>query len=154
MAICRFKVTLFLWVCLVLPSILAKPIRYCDKKGHYDVKVKGVVMNPDPVVSGEKAEFKISASSGKSISGGKVSINVYFLGIFVHSEKIDLCKETPCPVGPGDFVLSHFQTLPGITPAGSYSLKMSIADDDNHLLTCIRFNFKIVRGARASVSEI
>ncbi|KAK9755821.1 hypothetical protein RND81_01G053400 [Saponaria officinalis] len=125
-----------------------------DKKGKYAVKVKGVEMNPDPVVSGEEAKFKISATSGKSITGGEVTITVYFHGIFVHSEKIDLCQETPCPIAPGDFVLSHVQTLPGITPAGPYSLKMSISGNDNELLTCIRFPFKIVRDSQAYVSEI
>ncbi|KAL9238666.1 hypothetical protein vseg_013059 [Gypsophila vaccaria] len=155
MAIFRPKITLILLVCFAVSSILATSVRYCDKKGNkYAVKVKGVEMNPDPVVSGEQAEFKISAKSGKSISGGQVTISVYYLGIFVHSEDIDLCQETSCPIAPGDFVLSHVQTLPGITPPGPYSLKMKIKGNDNELLTCIRFNFKIVLGSQADVSEI
>ncbi|KAH9627421.1 hypothetical protein KSS87_012071 [Heliosperma pusillum] len=153
MAIFKLKVTIFLWVCLVLPSILANPIKYCDKKGDYAVKVKGVEMKPDPVVSGEEAQFMISASSGKSISGGKVTISVNYLGIRVHSEDIDLCKETSCPVPAGDFALKHVQTLPGITPKGSYGLKMIVKDGDGKLLTCIKFNFKIVDGVAAYVSD-
>ncbi|MGV7428894.1 ML domain-containing protein, partial [Mycobacterium kansasii] len=70
MANLGLKFVLFLWVCFAVSSIFATPVRYCDKKGKYAVKVKGVKMNPDPVVAGEQAEFKISATSGKSISGG------------------------------------------------------------------------------------
>lgn len=36
-----------------------------DKKANYDVKVEGVDMIPDPVVSGEPATFNIKASTGK-----------------------------------------------------------------------------------------
>ncbi|XP_074294981.1 uncharacterized protein LOC141622859 [Silene latifolia] len=153
MAICKLKVVIFLWVCLVVPSILAKPIKYCDKKGNYAVKVKGVEMIPDPVVSGAEAQFKISASTGKSISGGKVTIRVNYLGVPIHSEDIDLCKETSCPVAAGDFALKHIQTLPGITPPGSYGLQMLVKDEAGKVLTCIRFSFKIVRGGGAYVSD-
>lgn len=38
-----------------------------DKKANYDVKVEGVDMVPDPVVSGKPATFKISASTGNFI---------------------------------------------------------------------------------------
>ena len=36
-----------------------------DKGRHYPVKVSGVEIVPDPVVRGEPATFKISASTGK-----------------------------------------------------------------------------------------
>lgn len=43
-------------------------------------------------------------------------IYVSYFGIHVHSETIDLCQETSCPISPGNFVLSHKQTLPSFTP--------------------------------------
>ncbi|CAJ1979086.1 unnamed protein product [Sphenostylis stenocarpa] len=125
-------------------------ISYCDKKTDYAVKVSGVDISPDPVKSGHPATFKIYASSGKSIYGGEVVIGVSYVGVPVHTESIDLCKEVKCPVANGNFVISHTQTLPAITPPGPYSLKMTLKNDRDELLTCIKFNFKIVLGSLVS----
>ncbi|OIW05899.1 hypothetical protein TanjilG_23686 [Lupinus angustifolius] len=138
---------------LFLSSFLAQAkvtFKYCDKKGNYDVKVSGIEISPNPVVSGNPANFKISASSGKAISGGEVVIGVSYIGVPVHTERIDLCQEVTCPVSNGNFVISHSQTLPSITPPGPYALKMTLKDDNGELLTCIKFNFKIVFGSLVS----
>lgn len=55
----------------------------------------------------------------KSISEGKLLIEVAYYGWYIHSEDHDLCGETSCPA-TGDFVISHSQVLPGITPPVSY----------------------------------
>ncbi|XP_058752745.1 uncharacterized protein LOC131625928 [Vicia villosa] len=124
--------------------------KYCDKKEDYPVKVTGVEILPNPVVSGNPANFKISATSGKALYGGDVVIGVSYVGVPVHSETIDLCQEVSCPVANGNFVISHTQTLPSITPPGPYALKMTLKDDKGDLLTCIKFNFKIVFGSLVS----
>lgn len=56
---------------------------------------------------------------GQQISGGKLSLQVLFLGITVHSESHDICEKSSCPISAGKFVLSHTQKLPGITPSVS-----------------------------------
>lgn len=61
-------------------------------------------------------EFLFILDAGKAISGGKVVISVSYVGVPVHSETIDLCKEVSCPVANGNFLISHTQTLPSITP--------------------------------------
>ncbi|XP_027346330.1 putative phosphatidylglycerol/phosphatidylinositol transfer protein DDB_G0282179 [Abrus precatorius] len=124
--------------------------KYCDKKADYAVKVTGIEISPNPVVSGKPVTFKISANSGQAIYGGQVVIGVSYVGVTVHTEKIDLCKEVSCPVANGNFLLSHTQTLPAITPPGSYTLKMTMKDDKDKVLTCITFNFKIVLGSLLS----
>ncbi|KAK7404882.1 hypothetical protein VNO78_05913 [Psophocarpus tetragonolobus] len=126
-------------------------VNYCDKKANYAVKVSGVDILPNPVVSGEPATFKISATSNKAIYGGEVVIGVSYVGIPVRTERIDLCQEVSCPVHNGNFLLSHTQTLPAITPPGPYSLKMTLKNDQDEVLTCIKFNFRIVLG---SVSDM
>ncbi|CAJ2654787.1 putative phosphatidylglycerol/phosphatidylinositol transfer protein DDB_G0282179 [Trifolium pratense] len=141
--------TLFLSFSHVQAQITFK---YCDKKANYPVKVTGIEILPNPVVSGDPANFKISATSGKAIHGGKVVIGVSYVGVPVHSETIDLCKEVSCPVANGNFVISHTQTLPSITPPGPYTLKMTLKDDNGGQLTCIKFNFKIV--LRSLVSDM
>lgn len=131
---------------LLLPSIQATSVKYCDNKGNYDVKILGVEISPDPVVAGKPATFNISASTGKSISGGKLDIYVYFFSVIVHKETHDLCEKISCPVEVGSFFLSHTQTLPGFTPPGSYTLKFIMKDKNDDQLSCASFNFKIHLG--------
>ncbi|XP_019413099.1 PREDICTED: putative phosphatidylglycerol/phosphatidylinositol transfer protein DDB_G0282179 [Lupinus angustifolius] len=148
----KFYYILFLSI-LFLSSFLAQAkvtFKYCDQKGNYAVKVSGIEISPNPVVSGEPANFKISASSGKAISGGEVVIGVSYIGVTVHTERIDLCQEVTCPVSNGNFLISHTQTLPSITPPGPYALKVTLTDNSGELLTCIKFNFKIVFGSLVS----
>ncbi|XP_042510380.1 putative phosphatidylglycerol/phosphatidylinositol transfer protein DDB_G0282179 [Macadamia integrifolia] len=132
---------------LIVPSVQAKAVRYCDRKGNYAVKVSGIEMSPDPVVRGEPATFSIIASTGEAISGGKMLIDVSYFGVPIHKETHDLCGETSCPVSLGDFVISHTQVLPGYTPPGSYTLKMTMSDADGNVLTCVSFDFKIRVGS-------
>ncbi|KAJ8767931.1 hypothetical protein K2173_020871 [Erythroxylum novogranatense] len=129
--------------CLLVQPILGTVVKYCDKKGDYGVEVQGVEIFPNPVVSGKPATFNISGSTGQAISGGKVVIDVSYFSIHVHTEIHDLCEEISCPVAVGSFVLSHTQTLPAFTPPGSYTLKMTMRDDKDEMLTCVSFNFKI-----------
>ncbi|KAL2328393.1 hypothetical protein Fmac_021820 [Flemingia macrophylla] len=148
----KFHVLLFSTI-LFLSAFHAQAkikVNYCDKKVNYAVKVSGVDISPNPVVSGEPANFKISATSGQAIYGGEVVIGVSYVGVPVHTERIDLCKEVTCPVSNGNFVISHTQTLPAITPPGPYSLKMTLKNDQDEVLTCIKFNFKIVFGSFVS----
>ncbi|GMY24125.1 putative phosphatidylglycerol/ phosphatidylinositol transfer protein DDB_G0282179 [Fagus crenata] len=143
---------LFSALYLVLLPTQATDVKYCDKKGNYAVKVNGVEISPNPVVSGKPATFNISASTGQAISSGKVLIEVSYFGVHVHTEKHDLSEEISCPIAVGNFVLTHSQTLPGFTPPGSYTLKMTLEDGNNQLLTCISFNFKISFGSSVSAS--
>ncbi|MED6110322.1 hypothetical protein PIB30_041826 [Stylosanthes scabra] len=124
---------------------------YCDKKANYDVKVSAVEISPDPVISGRAATFTIKASSGQAISGGNLVIAVSLFGVNIHTENHNFCDEvSSCPVSSGDFVISHTQTLPSITPPGTYGLKMTLKDNNNELLTCIEFKFKIKLGSMVS----
>ena len=149
----KFMVPLILLVSLslVAPLIQAKDVNYCDKKADYDVKVSAVDITPYPVARGKPASFSISATTGTSISGGKLVIEVSYFGWHIHSETHDLCAETSCPVSTGDFVIAHSQDLPGYTPPGSYSLKMRLYDENKHELTCIAFDFDI--GFVSSVAD-
>ncbi|KAL5763647.1 hypothetical protein ACOSQ2_016241 [Xanthoceras sorbifolium] len=137
----------FFSIFLLFSSIEARDIKYCDNKGNYPVKVQEVEISPDPIVSGKPAAFSISGSTVQAISGGKVVIDVSYFGVHVHKETHDLCEETSCPISVGNFVLSHKQTLPAITPPGSYTLKMTMVDKNKQKLTCISFKFTIGIGS-------
>ncbi|XP_030960728.1 uncharacterized protein LOC126724783 [Quercus robur] len=158
-SVADLKLTLLLLFAAIISLVLVPSaqatttdVKYCDKKADYPVKVSGVVVSPNPVVSGKPATFNISATTGKPISSGKVVIDVSYFGVHVHTENHDLSEEISCPIAAGKFVLSHSQTLPGFTPPGSYTLKMTLEDGNNQLLTCISFKFSISFGSSVSDS--
>ncbi|KAL6133737.1 hypothetical protein ACLB2K_065971 [Fragaria x ananassa] len=122
-----------------------------NKNADYAVKVTGLDINPYPIARGKPASFNIAATTGESITGGKLVIDVSYFGWHIHSENHDLCSETSCPVSIGDFMVAHSQELPGYTPPGSYSLKMKMYDANKQELTCIAFDFDI--GFAASVAD-
>ncbi|XP_060196582.1 uncharacterized protein LOC132625941 isoform X1 [Lycium barbarum] len=144
MASTKLLVALFFFLCLFFPLTSAEStnFEYCNKRANYDVKVGGIDITPYPVSGGKKTTFSISANTGKSLTGGKLVIDVNYLFFHVHQETIDLCKETSCPAS-GDFVISHSQELPGFTPPGSYTLTMKMVDEKNKQLSCISFGFSI-----------
>ncbi|XP_048429367.1 putative phosphatidylglycerol/phosphatidylinositol transfer protein DDB_G0282179 [Pyrus x bretschneideri] len=152
MAVLAHSIVICFAFYLLLPLTQSTDVKYCSLKDEYPVKVQGVKILPDPVVRGKPVTFSISATTGQTISSGKVVIEVYYFGIRVHAETQNFCEKLSCPVSAGNFLLSHTQTLPGITPPGSYNLKMTIKDDKNKELSCISFNFKIVLQSLVSAS--
>ncbi|KAG9445265.1 hypothetical protein H6P81_016605 [Aristolochia fimbriata] len=151
-ASCRASFLLCL-LFVLLPWTNATNVQYCDHSADYGVKVTGVNISPEPVISGKPATFSISATTDKPISQGKVVIDVFFFGVLIHKETHDLCEETTCPVVSGKFVLSHTQSLPGFTPPGMYTLKMSmVVGPDDQTLTCITFAFRIKFGSSVADS--
>jgi len=119
----------------------ATDVKYCDDK-NYAVQVYGVDIDPDPVKRGKTATFSTSLASGAEITNGRMVIDVEYFGFNVYEETYDLCEKTQCPIS-GDFVVSHSQSLPILTPPGTYTLGMKMYGDDEKLLTCINFDFSI-----------
>ena len=132
-------------LCLVVPLISATStaVKYCNNKANYIVKVNGLDINPYPISKNKNTTFAISATTAEPITGGKLVIDVTYIWFHVRTEEHDLCTETSCPVESGDFVVSHSQELPGYTPPGSYTLKMTMVDENKKELTCITFDFSI-----------
>jgi len=116
----------------------------CDEHANYDIMVKNVSINPDPVVSGEEMTFVVPAYSEKEITGGSVVVSVSFHGITVHTEQSNICDKAQCPIAPGVFVLDNTQVLPGITPPGSYKIKLQFLGEEGEQLACANINFSIV----------
>ncbi|KAK1434998.1 hypothetical protein QVD17_00753 [Tagetes erecta] len=130
-------------VSLIAPFADAIDVKYCNKKNNYAVKVSGVEINPYPIERGTETTFTIKASTETPISGGNLVIDVSYYFFGVYSETSDLCGKTSCPVTAGDFAISHSQSLPSVTPPGSYTLTMKLQDSNKKELTCISFDFSI-----------
>ncbi|WCJ40130.1 MD-2-related lipid recognition domain-containing protein [Euphorbia peplus] len=128
---------------LLFSSARAIDIKYCGQEENYRVKVDGVKISPEPVVTGNPTTFNLSASTGQYIGGGKVFILISYFSVPVFFENLDLCDKVSCPVSVGDFVLSHTQTLPTITPPGYYTLLARMSDEQGEVLSCISFHFHV-----------
>ncbi|KAJ9559116.1 hypothetical protein OSB04_013730 [Centaurea solstitialis] len=137
----RIKILLYS-IFIIAPSIYATDFKYCKKK-EYVIKVKEVVVAPDPITRGTETSFTISAYTDKPISGGKVVIDVAYFGWNVYSQTGDLCDKSSCPIPAGDFAISHSQLLPTFAPPGSYTLSLKMQDGNKNELTCIKFSFSI-----------
>ncbi|XP_073157020.1 uncharacterized protein [Henckelia pumila] len=132
-------------VCLLVPlnSATTRDVEYCNKKANYAVKVSGIDITPYPISRNVETTFAINAATDETISGGKLKIDVAYWGFYIHSESHDLCQKTECPISNGNFTITHKQALPGITPFGSYTLKMTLSDANKKELTCINFYFSM-----------
>ncbi|AES99893.1 putative immunoglobulin E-set [Medicago truncatula] len=129
-------------------------LKYCEKGANYAVQISNVEILPNPVVRGEPFTFKIKAYTGEPILSGDLIYEISFAGIegqpaiFHHA----LSEETPLPVAPGHFLLTHTELLPPVTPPGTYNVKLTFKDQNDKQLTCVVFPFTI--GAKSSVSAI
>mgnify|MGYP000432718595 len=61
--------------------------------------------------------------TGQPVSGGSITVQVYYLGVNVHTEKDNLCIRTSCPIAPGDFSITNIADLPDFTPTVSLGFK-------------------------------
>eukprot|EP00250_Pteridium_aquilinum_P009287 c18570_g1_i1 orf=191-745(-) len=141
---CAWMVMVVLGLSLLMSSADANSSwKPCSSTEDYRVSVTDVKVNPDPVIRGSDALFEIPAVAKETIEGGRVTIQVYYLGVPVHTEENDLCTRTSCPIAPGEFSISSAEGLPSFTPTGSYRLDMRIQNTDGDLLTCLKINFRI-----------
>ncbi|CAK8538498.1 unnamed protein product [Lathyrus sativus] len=141
---------------LLLSSLHAQAesqnLKYCQKDVDYAVKVSSVEILPDPTVRGESFTFRIEAYTDDLIHNGDLIYEILYDGmkgkpaIFYHA----LSEETPLPVRPGHFLLTHTEFLPPLTPLGTCNVKLTFVDKDGDQLTCIIFPFTI--GAKSSIS--
>jgi len=81
-------------------------------------------------------------SADKTISKGKLVIDVKYWIVPLYTETDDICTKTSCPA-TGVFELSHGETLPSIALPGSYTIQMKMLGENDEELTCISFGFSI-----------
>ncbi|KAJ9554854.1 hypothetical protein OSB04_009468 [Centaurea solstitialis] len=143
MAGIQIKLFVVLLCSISLITIDAIDVKYCKKNKDYPVKVSGVEITPYPIERGKDTTFTLSAFADTPIIGGDLEIDVSYYFFDVYEETSDLCTKTKCPVAVGDFAISHSQSLPSVTPPGSYTLKMKLKDAAENELTCVTFDFSI-----------
>ncbi|KAL2609050.1 hypothetical protein R1flu_027623 [Riccia fluitans] len=125
-----------------IASALKSDFRPCTKKD-YPVIIKDVLIDPEPVVSGDLVTFTVPAVATEELSEGTIVVTVSLYGFKVHTERDDLCGKTNCPI-KGDFNLKSAQELPPFTPPGQYKLKFQVLDKNGNEQACASVGFAIV----------
>lgn len=63
---------------------------FADRKADYPVKVHGITISPDPVVRGEEATFKVSASTSNTLR--LLSASISFISQFYMLNLLPCCE--------------------------------------------------------------
>lgn len=69
----------------------------------------------------------------------------------VYGETLDLCASTSCPIRQGPVTITNQHKLPGIAPAGAYSIRLEAtgAGEGGQQLMCLDMQFDIRGGPAA-----
>jgi len=113
------------------------------------LKISSVDLIPDTPSPGKPVTIKFVGDLDKAISGGVTHLEVAYLGIKILSKDFDTCTlspEFPCPIKAGHLDLSITETIPAVTPRGSYTGKVQMWDQDRQEVTCVTFAVKIQYG--------
>jgi len=144
----RFSSVVLLCAALAFVACASADVKLIDCSGSdAPVKVTSVELKPDPAVAGKEFSLSLRANGSTPIRSGVVYIFVFYRGLPVHFERDQLCEKTDkCPIKDGEsFIFSHAQTLPDVTPSGSYTVRITAWDQDSVTLFCSRLDFDIVK---------
>eukprot|EP01088_Endostelium_zonatum_P009736 TRINITY_DN23037_c0_g1_i1.p1 TRINITY_DN23037_c0_g1~~TRINITY_DN23037_c0_g1_i1.p1 ORF type:complete len:136 (+),score=27.27 TRINITY_DN23037_c0_g1_i1:50-457(+) len=109
--------------------------------GAYDISK--ITMTPDPPVAGKNLSFAFDGMLSETITSGKVTVNVYWEGIWVRTVSDPICQGN-CPIKAGKWdIPGHPTLLPSYTPSGSYRNNIVMTDQNNKQLACVNINFTI-----------
>lgn len=126
--------------------VASKPVEYklCGQLPH-SFKVNSVDLAPNKIQAGSEIIITINGTAVNPITSGTTIIEVYYLGIKVNTERIDLCESLGgCPVARGTHRVSFSkQKLPNFAPKGKYLIISKQRDRDGQDLGCIQFDMII-----------
>jgi ML domain len=116
----------------------------CTDQRHFNVTAVSLV--PPTKQDHDVLNLAVHGIPAGDISGGVLTVQVYYLGIHVYTTSSDACNSVACPLLAGQAVsFTTKQRLPGIAPHGKYRMVFSAVDHDMHWLCVdVSFNFAAV----------
>eukprot|EP00803_Ostreobium_quekettii_P005098 evm.model.scf_4967.1 EVM.evm.TU.scf_4967.1 scf_4967:986-2789(-) len=106
-----------------------------------------VTLAPYPPHPGTEVLFQIVGVADHNMTGGKfeaeVSVVEFGFDLPVYEESKDLCTRTKCPIMKGNVTFTYDKTLPSVTPAGTYHVKLDAKDLEGNLEMCLELDFEI-----------
>jgi hypothetical protein len=111
-------------------------------------------VSPSPLVAGNPFSVNFQGQLSESLTGGKVSVSVKFIGIPVFSKTYDLCQLVEqggqsCPVSAGPLSISKSENFPSQAPAGSYTGQVTVTDQNGAEVTCVKFALTIAKPSKS-----
>jgi len=143
------KFVVLVAVALVV-AVLADPVPWKScASGADHLHISSVDLTPATPSPGKPITIKFIGDLDKAITGGTTHLDVTYLGIKILSKDFETCTlspEFPCPIKAGHLDLSITETIPAVTPRGSYTGKIQMMDQDRQEVTCVTFAVKIQYG--------
>jgi len=102
-------------------------------------------MNPSSVtvtVAKPYISINMTAALDEKVTSGTIPISVYFSGIKIYSESLDLSTGMTLPAGPGTVQFAETVNI-SAAPPGNYALDMQFNDQSGTELTCIHIVFSV-----------
>jgi len=131
-------------------AVLADPVPWKScASGADHLHISSVDLTPATPSPGKPITIKFIGDLDKAITGGTTHLDVTYLGIKILSKDFETCTlspEFPCPIKAGHLDLSITETIPAVTPRGSYTGKIQMMDQDRQEVTCVTFAVKIQYG--------
>jgi hypothetical protein len=111
----------------------------CTDQRHFNVTSVSFV--PPTTQDHDVLNLAVHGIPAADISGGVLTVQVYYLGIHVYTTSSDVCNSVACPLLAGqDVSFTTKQRLPGIAPHGKYRMVFSAVDHAMHWL-CVDVSF-------------
>lgn len=136
------------------------------------LKLKSVVITPNPPHKGERISVNASGDLNEIITGGQVHVTLKYGIITIVDQTFDLCKlspQYPCPVKQGPFSIAYSGEIPGSAPGvrrcrraacararrgngdarsaavaqGRYTGNLNVKDQAGQPVACINLDFRL-----------
>jgi hypothetical protein len=109
------------------------------------LQIQSLTARPDPPKAGARFDIHLKGNLRSQIRSGKGSVVVLFEGFeLFRQDNIDICNfggALKCPVAAGPVDIKYGAVIPGVAPIGPYQIKITMADQDAKVITCIDAKF-------------
>ena len=135
---------------ILLLVVLFAAIQSCSDSGSFKIDY---LKFDDIVKSNVPANVESAGTFNKAITSGVLNIVVKYGWIQVAKQQEDICSLVGCPASGYSVAKKEF-TIPGIAPAGGYTIKLEAFDQDKELIFCFSGSFTLQKNKEISVNNL
>jgi hypothetical protein len=153
-AIFPIQKTMFKSIFYAFLSLVAAqegPIRNCGEASD-PFQISSLSFSPYPIVAGKPVLVTSNGTSATKLAAGAKTKAVLKLGIVpIYREENDFCfgsaaAGSPCPFPAGKQTIKFIQYVPGIAPAGTFNLEVTVTSASGDRIVCFASKVKVVKG--------
>jgi hypothetical protein len=138
-----FIKTILLYSVLLFNTIRSEPIQF-ESCGNGTLVIHDISVEPFPLQKSVESTVTVYATLNQAFSAGDYDITVNLGGLQIFSKSGDVCSldKNICPQQAGDKTFIKNFSIPNLAPAGSYSAKATIHNNDEWV-ACYTFNLDL-----------